>query len=41
MTSAHHNFVIKIFKFKFAMTKEIVKRVSIWEKVADFLMDIA
>lgn len=23
------------------MAKEIVKRVSIWEKVADFLMDIA
>lgn len=23
------------------MTKEFVKRVSIWEKVADFLMDIA
>ena len=23
------------------MTREIVKRVSIWEKVADFLMDIA
>ena len=23
------------------MMKEIVKRVSIWEKVADFLMDIA
>lgn len=32
MTSAHHNFV---------MAKEIVKRVSISEKIADFMMDIA
>ncbi len=34
-------FAVIEFKSKFAMTKEIVRSGRIWEKVADFLMDIA
>ena len=39
--SAHANFENIDILIIFVMQKEFVKRISIWEKVSDFLMDIS
>ena len=35
------NFVVVIYLINFAMTKEPFRRISIWEKISDFMMDIS
>lgn len=36
-----HTFASKDFLFIFVMSRDIVKKISVWEKVSDFLMDIS
>ena len=36
-----HTFASKEFLIIFVMTRDIVKKISVWEKVSDFLMDIS
>ena len=37
----YHNFGAQTFLIKFAMEKGFVKKISVWEKVSDFSMDIS
>ncbi len=36
-----HTFASKEFLIIFVMTRDILKKISVWEKVSDFLMDIS
>ena len=40
-TSLFHKFVQNNKLINFAMEKNLVKRISVWEKISDFMMDIS